>query len=102
MRRVSQLSGAGWQPWFPFRCGLLLRSAAAGLGFRDVPSHTVESAVRFKETFGVPPLMEMRSRSFYPFLLLWTLFACSPAPDSDLVLVGAKIYPSPTEQTVEN
>ena len=46
--------------------------------------------------------MEMRSRSFYPFLLLWTLFACNPAPDSDLVLVGAKIYPSPTEQTVEN
>jgi imidazolonepropionase-like amidohydrolase len=44
----------------------------------------------------------MRRRSFYPFLLLWVLFACSLARASDLALVGAKIYPSPTEQAIEN
>jgi imidazolonepropionase-like amidohydrolase len=44
----------------------------------------------------------MQSRSFYPFLLLWVLFACGVARASDLALVGAKIYPSPTEQAIEN
>src|ERR1700737_861673 len=44
----------------------------------------------------------MRSRSFYTFLLLWVLFACGVARASDLALVGAKIYPSPTEQAIEN
>src|SRR5438552_18358066 len=42
----------------------------------------------------------MRSRSFY--LLLWVLFACGLARASDLALVGAKIYPSPSEQAIEN
>jgi imidazolonepropionase-like amidohydrolase len=44
----------------------------------------------------------MRTRSFYAFLLLWVLFACRLARASDLALVGAKIYPSPTEQVIEN
>jgi imidazolonepropionase-like amidohydrolase len=44
----------------------------------------------------------MRNRSFYRFLLLWMLFACGLARASDLALVGAKIYPSPTEQAIEN
>jgi imidazolonepropionase-like amidohydrolase len=44
----------------------------------------------------------MRIRSVYAFLLLWMLFACGLARASDLALVGAKIYPSPTEQAIEN
>jgi len=44
----------------------------------------------------------MRIRSIYSFLLLWVLLACGPARSSDLALVGAKIYPSPTEQAIEN
>ncbi len=44
----------------------------------------------------------MQIRSFYPFLLFWVLFACGLARASDLALVGAKIYPSPTEQAIEN
>jgi imidazolonepropionase-like amidohydrolase len=44
----------------------------------------------------------MRSCPLYPFLLLWVLFACGLARASDLALVGAKIYPSPTEQAIEN
>jgi imidazolonepropionase-like amidohydrolase len=44
----------------------------------------------------------MRSRSFYRYLLLWVLFACGMARGSDLALVGTKIYPSPTEQAIEN
>ena len=44
----------------------------------------------------------MQFRSFYHFLLLWVLFACGLARASDLALVGAKIYPSPTEQAIEN
>jgi imidazolonepropionase-like amidohydrolase len=44
----------------------------------------------------------MRSRSFNTFLLLWVLFPCGVARASDLALVGAKIYPSPAEQAVEN
>jgi imidazolonepropionase-like amidohydrolase len=46
--------------------------------------------------------MNMRIRSFYAFLLLWVLFACGLARASDLALVGAKIYPSPTEEAIEN
>jgi len=34
--------------------------------------------------------------------LLWVLFACGLARASDLSLVGGKIYPSPTEQAIEN
>jgi imidazolonepropionase-like amidohydrolase len=44
----------------------------------------------------------MRSRSFCRFLLLCGLFACGLARASDLALVGAKIYPSPTERPIEN
>jgi imidazolonepropionase-like amidohydrolase len=44
----------------------------------------------------------MRSRPLYPMLWLWVLFACGLARASDLALVGAKIYPSPTEQAIEN
>jgi imidazolonepropionase-like amidohydrolase len=44
----------------------------------------------------------MRSRSCYLLLLLWMLFACGPARASDLALIGAKIYPSPSEQPIEN
>jgi imidazolonepropionase-like amidohydrolase len=44
----------------------------------------------------------MRSRSFCRLLLLCGLFACSLARASDLALVGAKIYPSPTERPIEN
>ena len=47
-------------------------------------------------------ITNMRTRSFYAFLLLWVLFACRLARASDLALVGAKIYPSPTEQVIEN
>jgi imidazolonepropionase-like amidohydrolase len=44
----------------------------------------------------------MRTPSFYRFLMLWVLVAFSPSRASDLALVGAKIYPSPTEQAIEN
>jgi imidazolonepropionase-like amidohydrolase len=44
----------------------------------------------------------MRIRSFCTVLLLWVLFACGPARSSDLALVRARIYPSPTEQAIEN
>jgi len=42
----------------------------------------------------------MRIRFFV--LLLSALFVCGSARASDLALVGAKIYPSPTEQPIEN
>jgi imidazolonepropionase-like amidohydrolase len=44
----------------------------------------------------------MRIRFFGPFLLLSMLFGCGLSRASDLALVGAKIYPSPTEQAIEN
>ncbi len=44
----------------------------------------------------------MGIRSFCPFLLLCVLFGCGLGRASDLALVGAKIYPSPTEQAIEN
>jgi len=44
----------------------------------------------------------MRLRCSYHLLLLCVLFACGLARASDLALVGAKIYPSPTEQAIEN
>src|SRR2546422_9500050 len=37
-----------------------------------------------------------------PVLLLWVLFSCDLSRASDLVLVGAKIYSSPTETPIEN
>ena len=44
----------------------------------------------------------MRIRSFCPFLLLCMLFGCGLSRASDLALVGARIYPSPTEQAIES
>ena len=44
----------------------------------------------------------MRTRSFYALLLLWVFSAWGLASSSDLALVGAKIYPSPTEPAIEN
>jgi len=44
----------------------------------------------------------MRIRSFCVFVSLWVLFACGLARASDLALVGAKIYPSPTEGAIED
>ena len=44
----------------------------------------------------------MRMRfGLLPFLL-WILVACGPSRASDLALVGAKIYPSPTEPAIDN
>src|SRR5258708_34947303 len=44
----------------------------------------------------------MGIRSFCPFLLRCVFFGCGLGRASDLALVGAKIYPSPTEQAIEN
>lgn len=46
-------------------------------------------------------IASMQIRSFRPFLLLFTLLWCELGRASDLALVGAKIYPSPTEQAIE-
>ncbi len=70
--------------------------------------HAQMDANRFRErhfeTISSPPayIANMRSRSFCSFLLLWVLSSCGLARASDLALVGAKIYPSPTEQAIEN
>jgi imidazolonepropionase-like amidohydrolase len=44
----------------------------------------------------------MRIRFVLPVLLLGTLLACGPIRSSDLALVHAKIYPSPTEPAIED
>jgi imidazolonepropionase-like amidohydrolase len=44
----------------------------------------------------------MRMRSFYAFLLIWVLSGGGLARSSDLALVGAKIYPSPSEPAIDN
>jgi imidazolonepropionase-like amidohydrolase len=44
----------------------------------------------------------MRARFALLPLLLWILFACRPSRASDLALIGAKIYPSPTEPAIDN
>src|SRR4030095_16313895 len=44
----------------------------------------------------------MRIRSFCPFLLFCMLFGCGLGRASDLALVGAKIYLSPTEPAIES
>ena len=44
----------------------------------------------------------MRRGLLYPFLILWIFSAGSRARASDLALVGARIYPSPTETAIEN
>src|ERR1700757_1056786 len=44
----------------------------------------------------------MRIRFVLAVLLLGTLLACGPSRSSDLALVHAKIYPSPTEPAIED
>lgn len=44
----------------------------------------------------------MRIRFALPLLLSVILFASAPSRTSDLALVGAKIYPSPTDPPIEN
>ena len=44
----------------------------------------------------------MRIRFALTVFLLWVLFACNPSRASDLALVHAKIYPSPTEPAIED
>lgn len=44
----------------------------------------------------------MRIRFTLVFLFLWVFLARDLSQASDLVLVGAKIYPSPTERPIEN
>jgi imidazolonepropionase-like amidohydrolase len=43
-----------------------------------------------------------RPARFASPVLLWVLLACDLSSASDLALVGAKIYPSPTERAVDN
>jgi imidazolonepropionase-like amidohydrolase len=43
----------------------------------------------------------LRIRFVLPFLLLWVLLGCNRSLATDLALVGAKIYLSPTEQPIE-
>ena len=51
---------------------------------------------------GVGYIANMRRRSFYWLVWLWVLLGCGPARVDDLALVGAKIYPSPSEAAIEN
>jgi len=44
----------------------------------------------------------MRRRTFYLLVLLWLLPACAAVRAADVALVGAKIYPSPSEPAIEN
>lgn len=44
----------------------------------------------------------MRFRWLYPFLILLSVVVSGRAHASDLALVGARIYPSPTETAIEN
>jgi len=44
----------------------------------------------------------MRIRFALALLFLWVLLGCDFSRASDLVLVGAKIYPSPTEPPIDN
>jgi dihydroorotase-like cyclic amidohydrolase len=44
----------------------------------------------------------MRIRFTPALLFLWVLLECDFSPASDLALVGAKIYPSPTDEPIEN
>jgi imidazolonepropionase-like amidohydrolase len=44
----------------------------------------------------------MRIRFTLALLFLWVLLACDFSRASDLVLIGAKIYPSPTELPIDN
>jgi imidazolonepropionase-like amidohydrolase len=58
-------------------------------------------------TFGTLPrrfpyIPDMRMRFALPVFLLWVVFARNPSRASDLALVHARIYPSPTEPAVED
>src|SRR5579864_1228346 len=44
----------------------------------------------------------MRIRFTSALLLMWVLLACDLSYASDLALIGAKIYPSPTEAPIGN
>jgi len=62
---------------------------------------------RSKRHFGTISLLtayiaNMRMRFALTFLLLWVLLGCGLSHASDLALIGAKIYPSPTEPPIEN
>lgn len=50
----------------------------------------------------LPYICRMRTRSTVLAFLLCLFFACSSSRASDLALVGAKIYPSPSEPPIEN
>jgi imidazolonepropionase-like amidohydrolase len=47
-------------------------------------------------------IASVRIRPLYLRLLFSMLLACGPARAADLALVGAKIYPSPSEPAIEN
>ncbi len=47
-------------------------------------------------------LPEMRLRSLFSFSLFLALLLCGVCRAADLALVGAKIYPSPTERPIEH
>src|SRR5579871_1021832 len=47
-------------------------------------------------------LPDMRLRSLFSFSLFWALLLCGVCRAADLALVGAKIYPSPTERPIEH
>ena len=47
-------------------------------------------------------LPDMQLRSVFSFFLFWALLLCGVCRAADIALVGAKIYPSPTEPPIEN
>jgi hypothetical protein len=64
-------------------------------------------AVLSRKCFGTTSLLRayisgMRIRFALALLSLWVVLACDFSRASDLVLVGAKIYPSPTEPPIDN
>jgi hypothetical protein len=64
-------------------------------------------AVLSRKCFGRISLLRayiasMRIRLTLALLSLWVLLACDFSRTSGLVLVGAKIYPSPTEPPIDN
>jgi imidazolonepropionase-like amidohydrolase len=55
-----------------------------------------------KQSFRRVRIANMRIRFVPTFLLMWLPLACGPSYASDLALIHAKIYPSPTERPIEN
>jgi imidazolonepropionase-like amidohydrolase len=51
---------------------------------------------------GLGYIANVRRLSFYLLVAIWVLPACGTARADDLALVGAKIYPSPSEAAIEN